>query len=79
MAKGQYPSLERQWRKLMYAFYQYYPMQFKKVSHVCFLSVLPDAVQEGFAARLAGTQAHLGLQRRTGIQGSGGNHRKRHD
>lgn len=32
MAKGQYPSLERQWRKLMYAFYQYYPMQFKKVS-----------------------------------------------
>jgi predicted amidophosphoribosyltransferase len=38
---------------------------------VCFLSVLPDAVQEGFAARLAGTQAHLGLQRRTGIQGSG--------
>ena len=32
MAKGQYPSLERQWRKLMYAFYQYDPMQFKKVS-----------------------------------------------
>jgi len=38
---------------------------------VCFLSVLPDAVQEGFAARLAGTPAHLGLQRRAGIQGSG--------
>ncbi len=30
--KGKYPSLERQWRKLMYAFYDYLPMQYKNAS-----------------------------------------------
>lgn len=29
---GKYPSLERQWNKLMYAFFNYLPMQYKKVT-----------------------------------------------
>ena len=51
--KGKYPSLERQWRKLMYAFYDYLPMQYKNAS----------ARDWG----LADKASRLGLQRRESL------------